>query len=1030
MTDLDDLYEYVFRMSHMSLRKSPVKKNLTFFKPCQEVTSERNTDENSVDIYSDLSLDCVYQENYSSPLKLNIHNFDEKSDQELKKLRLENERLIAENKKLEAVKIQLTQNISSLFATSKKQLQNKEKEINELRKIIDMKQGSYSDKIGHQDHFRDTTVEFRNEDEKSETDSKIKSASDKTRHCQSLKYEKASRNKLETSVVPAPHNDKLISLNCLTKSPFKDGIQMSSRSTVDRFSKLYESFDLRKKILFKHLKNEQNESKSSNEKEDSYCIHSSQRKLIENTKTLAVENCHLVGQQSISHDTKHLGEQTAKTQRNVFKLINMPKENSMLQKQTDKSKENVNLIKPNTMFVKHGEKKTFKQKHIPIEYIKIVKKQAKLKKRVTPTLEQNTDRNEQSIKPKEHINLETQSKVEMTFHRKVTERLTYSTSNNQDINQTFSLSKDSSKQGINTKYSIPQGILQQGINRIFSHSGEKPQALSQESEQQVISQTYDPMDSTCIADSKKTCYLDLKECTVVLADCKKLIQSDHQDEQFLSQSPTQSDQSISDFKLFEKSRALDLQGKVDPDSVKVASSKICVRSHSPQKSKKVDSSQNLTKKPELMKQNTERALSAKRKCVTLSTINSNEEYSTPVKKSKLSENNEMTKEVLSEAISHDLSNTDLSNKDQSNNTIVGTPTSSSSFTNQTCSFQINTNAGNKIFKDATQALRENVSLGHSSFYWSAFPKDNVFLASITEQKSTSSFTNIDSLVDEHENSQRGKITQNLIKPYCAQQDQFASDSKIEPVHSIKINNEDLQQKPKNLVRRHPENSQSESLAHLLFSKNLSKKSKEKSDDFETPGSNSSVSIESDKLSLLEDDSSKNRKRSKLESPAPFSTSIPNTPNMILNEDEEPTCTTCVSPCKPYDLPPEFYPPGDGATLQEKGSLAQPMCGLPEVIPETIGLSSFPTQSHDKEHHFLQIEQGVNNDKKSLDLCEAVIQQNNGTMASKKMKAQLELESGVALENMKGNSLKLWTSLVQEKFHKVFHKELSTFKEYN
>uniref|UniRef100_A0A2C9LTR5 Uncharacterized protein n=1 Tax=Biomphalaria glabrata TaxID=6526 RepID=A0A2C9LTR5_BIOGL len=379
----------------------------------------------------------------------------------------------------------------------------------------------------------------------------------------------------------------------------------------------------------------------------------------------------------------------------------------------------------------------------------------------------------------------------MTFHRKVTERLTYSTSNNQDINQTFSLSKDSSKQGINTKYSIPQGILQQGINRIFSHSGEKPQALSQESEQQVISQTYDPMDSTCIADSKKTCYLDLKECTIVLADCKKLIQSDHQDEQFLSQSPTQSDQSISDFKLFEKSRALDLQGKVDPDSVKVASSKICVRSHSPQKSKKVDSSQNLTKKPELMKQNTERALGAKRKCVSLSTINSNEEYSTPVKKSKLSENNEMTKEVLSEAMSHDLSNTD-----QSNNTIVGTPTSSSSFTNQTCSFQINTNAGNKIFKDATQALRENVSLGHSSFYWSAFPKDNVFLASITEQKSTSSFTNIDSLGDEHDNSQRGKISQNLIKPYCAQQDQFASDSKIEPVHSIKINNEDLQQKPK------------------------------------------------------------------------------------------------------------------------------------------------------------------------------------------------------------------------------------------
>lgn len=65
-----------------------------------------------------------------------VHLVGFQSDQELKQLRLENERLIAENKKLEAVKIQLTQNISSLFATSKKQLQNKEKEINELRYFL------------------------------------------------------------------------------------------------------------------------------------------------------------------------------------------------------------------------------------------------------------------------------------------------------------------------------------------------------------------------------------------------------------------------------------------------------------------------------------------------------------------------------------------------------------------------------------------------------------------------------------------------------------------------------------------------------------------------------------------------------------------------------------------------------------------------------------------------------------------------------------------------------------------------------
>ncbi|KAI8772941.1 hypothetical protein BgiMline_015469, partial [Biomphalaria glabrata] len=54
------------------------------------------------------------------------------SDQELSKLRLENERLITENKKLEALKIQLTKNISSLYVTAKKELQKKEKELIEL----------------------------------------------------------------------------------------------------------------------------------------------------------------------------------------------------------------------------------------------------------------------------------------------------------------------------------------------------------------------------------------------------------------------------------------------------------------------------------------------------------------------------------------------------------------------------------------------------------------------------------------------------------------------------------------------------------------------------------------------------------------------------------------------------------------------------------------------------------------------------------------------------------------------------------
>ncbi|KAK6985863.1 hypothetical protein BgiMline_015468, partial [Biomphalaria glabrata] len=78
MTDLDELYPEVFQISQLSVRMSPVrKKSITFFKSCHEVTSERNIDENSVDIYSDLSLDCVYQqEKNSSPLKLTDNNLD------------------------------------------------------------------------------------------------------------------------------------------------------------------------------------------------------------------------------------------------------------------------------------------------------------------------------------------------------------------------------------------------------------------------------------------------------------------------------------------------------------------------------------------------------------------------------------------------------------------------------------------------------------------------------------------------------------------------------------------------------------------------------------------------------------------------------------------------------------------------------------------------------------------------------------------------------------------------------------------
>nr|KAI8757674.1 zinc finger CCCH domain-containing protein 13 [Biomphalaria glabrata] len=980
MTDLDELYPEVFQISQLSVRMSPVrKKSITFFKSCHEVTSERNIDENSVDIYSDLSLDCVYQqEKNSSPLKLTDNNLDIKSDQELSKLRLENERLITENKKLEALKIQLTKNISSLYVTAKKELQKKEKELIELRKIVDMKQGSNSDKICQ--HFKDTSVEFRNEDKTSERNSKIKVALDKSRYYQSLKYEESSKNKQENSFFPATHNDKLIHSNPLTESPIKDCVQLFSRPSVeDRLSKINESCDLQEKKLFKNMGKEQKERKFSNEKEDSNFTHSSQKKLDERTKTVPVENTHHVSQKSIPQDTKHFGKQTAKVQTNIDKL----------------------------------------------EYINVVRQQSKPNNKLTSVLEKNTNVKKHSDMLNEPFNLEAQTNSDVSFHRKardspqqaISQTCSLSkTKNKQNINRKISLSKDNPQPGINNKHPSTQEISQPADDQTLSLSRENPQALSQDRPQEFISHT------PCFASSKKTVvshpsYSDLKECTKSLDDSNKIIESDIQEDHFIFQSYTQSkDQLSSDFKKFKKSSAFDFQGQLSPDSTKVTSSKITIKSNSPKEIRSVTKNLEL---PEIKK-------NAKRKNLTLSKINPCEEYSnlTPVKKYKFVENNEMTKNVLNETMSHDIPVSYKIN--------FGTEISNSSFTNQTWPFQMNTN---EISKNPYDAPSENSIFGHSSLCMRTFPTDNVFLTSNTEQKSTSSFINIDSLGDKNDTSQRSNNTQNLTKSFCAQQEQIESDIRIIPVQSIKINNKVLRQKTKNVFRRHPENYESESLPHLSFSKVLTKKSKDKSDDSidsEKAGSNSSVSIDSDKLSLSGEDLSKNTKMSKLESPVPFATSVTCTSNLILLGDEETTCTTFVSPCKPHYLPSEFYPPGVRATVQDEGSHARHIRGQPEVIHEPLALSLLLPYSNDKNNycHFLQKEQEIKSDKKGADLCKGVIKKTNGTMASKKIKAELKPKSDGTLENMIGNSLNSWTSLVEHKFHKVFHKELRTYKEGN
>ena len=60
-----------------------------------------------------------------------------------------------------------------------------------------------------------------------------------------------------------------------------------------------------------------------------------------------------------------------------------------------------------------------------------------------------------------------------------------------------------------------------------------------------------------------------------------------------------------------------------------------------------------------------------------------------------------------------------------------------------------------------------------------------------------------------------------------------------------------------------------------------------------------------------------------------------TSNLILLGDEETTCTTFASPCKPDSLPSEFYPPGVRGQIHEGGSHSRHIRGGSEVLFKPI-----------------------------------------------------------------------------------------------
>ncbi|KAH9508652.1 hypothetical protein Btru_049532 [Bulinus truncatus] len=211
MTDMDELYADVFQIPLTSPRKSPVKRKSNHCSNARVVkVYEKNIDENSVDIYSDLSLDCNYHPEIAAnqlkdtdtksnkmsevcgeSIEDNLDLYTdvmtaeltekEKSKQELNKLRLENERLAVENKKLQHFKEQLSKNISSLFLTAKKELEKKEEEINQLRQIIEQlkKTDINNTRDRHKSHVDDT--KDKNQSYVVETKDRHKSHMDKTR---------------------------------------------------------------------------------------------------------------------------------------------------------------------------------------------------------------------------------------------------------------------------------------------------------------------------------------------------------------------------------------------------------------------------------------------------------------------------------------------------------------------------------------------------------------------------------------------------------------------------------------------------------------------------------------------------------------------------------------------------------------------------------------------------------------------------------------------------------------------------------